>query len=79
MIKDEVGSVDSFGREAQELATLVFCEQILRGRRARFEAEGVEVGVSGFSKEKILFTGTEETTGWVRSGRGRGEKGMNGG
>ena len=32
----------------------------------RFEVEGVEVGVSGLRKEKILFTGTEVTTGWVR-------------
>ena len=41
---------------------MVFCVQI-RGREARFE---VEVGVSGFSKEKLLVTGTEGTAGWAR-------------
>ena len=32
----------------------------------RFEVEGVEVRISGFRREKLLFTGTEVTTGWVR-------------
>ena len=28
--------------------------------------EGVEVGLSGFSKEKLLVTGTEGIIGWMR-------------
>ena len=32
----------------------------------RFEVEGEEVGVSGFRREKLLFTGTEATTGCMR-------------
>ena len=36
------------------------------GRGVKFKVEGVEVGVSGFKREKLLFTGTEVTTGWVR-------------
>ena len=34
--------------------------------RFKFEVEGIEVGVSGFSREKLLFIATEVTTGWVR-------------
>ena len=30
----------------------MLCVQIRRGMGARFEVEGVEVGMSGFSKEK---------------------------
>ena len=40
------------------------CTQIRCGRAARFDVEGVEV--SGFSREKLLFTGIEITTGWMR-------------
>ena len=36
---------------------------VRRERGIRFEVE-VEVGVSGFGREKLLFTGTEVTTGW---------------
>ena len=36
------------------------------GRGVRFEVEGVEVEVSRFRREKLLFTGTEVTTGWMR-------------
>ena len=32
----------------------------------RFEVEGIDVGIFGFNKEKLLFTGTEVTTRWVR-------------
>ena len=39
---------------------------VRRGSGVRFGVEGVEVGVSEFRREKILFTGTEVTTGWVR-------------
>ena len=35
-------------------------------RETSVEIEGVEVGVSGYSREILLFTGTEVTTGWVR-------------
>ena len=44
----------------------MFGTGIRRGREVRFEVEGVEVGISGFRREKLLFTGTEVTTGWVR-------------
>ena len=46
--------------------TAVFGVRILCGRGVRFEVEVVEVVVNGLSREKILFTGTEATTGWVR-------------
>ena len=59
VIKEEVESVKGFG-EAQERC-LVFGSGV-RCRRG----EGVEVGVCGFRREKILFTGTEVTTVWVR-------------
>ena len=36
------------------------------GKGAKFEVEGVKVGVSGSCKEKLLVTGTEGTTGGVR-------------
>ena len=65
VIKEEVESVEGFGGEAQE-RSLVFCVRIWCGRGLRFEVEGVEVGVSGLRREKLLFTGTEVTTGWVR-------------
>ena len=64
MIKEEVEPVEGFG-EAQE-RHLVFGTGVQCGRGIRFEVEGVEVGVSGFRREKILFTGTEVTTRWVR-------------
>ena len=35
-------------------------------KELRFEVEGVEVRVSEFRREKILFTGNELTTGRVR-------------
>ena len=43
----------------------MFVTRVRRGRRVRFEVE-VEIEVSGFRREKLLFTGTEITTGWVR-------------
>ena len=61
IIREEVG----FGGEAQE-RRLVFGTGVQYGRGVRFEVEGVKVGVSGFRREKLLFTGTEVTTGWVR-------------
>ena len=57
MIKEEVESVEDF-REAQERSLLG--TGVRRRRRVRFEVEGVEIGVSGFRREKLLFTGTEE-------------------
>ena len=63
MIKNGVGSVDGFGREAQEQRLIDV--GILRGREARLEVEGVEVVVSGSSKKKRLITCTEGTTGVV--------------
>ena len=39
--------------------------RIWHGREARFEVEGVEVGISGSSKEKLFVTATEGTTGKV--------------
>ena len=44
----------------------MFGTRVQHGRRVRFEVEGIEVGVSGFRREKLLFTGTEVTTEWVR-------------
>ena len=57
-------SVEGFG-ELQEQC-LVFGTGVQCRREVRFEIEGVEVGVSRFMREKILFTGTEVTTRWVR-------------
>ena len=39
-------------------------------RGERFEVEGVEVGVSGFNKEKILVTGTEGIIGGMKEVEG---------
>ena len=64
-----VGSVDSFGGEAQE-RRLIFCAQIRHGRGARFEIEGVEFGMSWFSKNKRLVTSTEGNIGEVREVEG---------
>ena len=63
MIKNEVGSVDGLGRESQEQR--LSGVRIRCGRGAKFEVEGVEVRVSGSSKEKLLVTGTEVTIGLV--------------
>ena len=49
MIKDEVGSVNGFGGETQERCLIGV--GIQRGREARFEVQGVEVRMSGCSKE----------------------------
>ena len=54
MIKEEVGSVEGFGGETQDRC-LVFGTQIRRERGVRFEVEGVEVGVSGFRREIIIY------------------------
>ena len=35
-------------------------------KEIRFKVEGVEVGVSEFSWEKLLFTGTKGNIRWVR-------------
>ena len=64
VIKEEVESVEDFGGEAQE-RHLVFGTRVPHGWGIRFEVEGVEVGVSGFTREKLVFTGTEVTTRWV--------------
>ena len=48
----------------------MFDTRVPHGRGVRFEVEGVEVGISGLGREKLLFTSTEVTTGWVRSERG---------
>ena len=40
-------------------------------RGERFEVEGVEVGVSGFNKEKILVTGTEGIIGGMKEVEGK--------
>ena len=45
---------------------MVFGTRVRHGRWVRFEVEGVEVGISGFRREKLLFSGTQVTTGWVR-------------
>ena len=50
VIKEEEESVEGFG-EAQE-RRLVFGTRVQRGREVMFEVEGVEVGVSGFRREK---------------------------
>ena len=50
MVKYEVGSIDGFGGLAQEKCWVGV--RIRHGRGARLEVEGVEVGVSGSSKEK---------------------------
>ena len=55
--------------EAQE-RHLLFYLQIQRGREARFEVEGAEVGLSRLSKEKLLVISTEETTGRVKEVEG---------
>ena len=41
----EVRSVDGLGGKTQD-GSLVFCVQLRHGRKAKFEVEGVEVGVS---------------------------------
>ena len=55
-------SVDSFGGEVQERRLIGV--RIQCGKEVRFEVEGVEVGLSRYSKEKLV-TGTEGTTGVV--------------
>ena len=62
MIKEAVESVEGFGGEVQERRWCLVPKYMEGGIRF----EGVEVGISGFRREKILFTGTEVTTGWVR-------------
>ena len=49
VIKDEVGLVDGFGREAQERHLIGV--RLQHGRGARFEVEGVEVVVLGLVKK----------------------------
>ena len=63
VIKDEVGSVYGFRGITQKRGLIDV--KIGRGRGAKFEVEEVEVRVSGSSKEKLLVTGTEGTTGVV--------------
>ena len=64
MIKEEVELVEGFVGEAQERC-LVLGTGVRHGRGVRFEVE-VGIEVSGFRREKLLFTGIEVTTGWVR-------------
>ena len=66
VIKNEVGSVDGFRGEAQERHLL----GLRTWRGAKFEVEGVEVWMSGYSKEKLPVTGTEGTTRVVREVEG---------
>ena len=66
VIKEEVKSVEGFGGEAQE-QRLVFGIGVPHGCRIRFEVEGVEVGVSGFRREKSVVQRrgfTSHTKGW---------------
>ena len=72
MIKDEVGSVDGFGGEAQKQRLIGV--SIQHGRGVNFEAEKVEDGVSGFSKAKLLVTGTEGTIGGMIEVEGKEAK-----
>ena len=46
VIKDEIGSVDSFRGEAHE-QRLMFCVRIRRGRGTNLEVEEVQVRASG--------------------------------
>ena len=41
----------------------------IRIRCGREKRVKIEVGVSGFSRKNVSFSGTEVTTGWVRSGK----------
>ena len=41
----------------------MFGTRVQCGREVRFEVEGVEVGISGFRREKLLFRVNEKSGG----------------